>query len=241
MPYLCPCVRAKSGRFKMRILLVEDNRTLADWLVRALQRDRYTIDCVYDGADADHLLCTQNYELVILDLALPKLDGREVLRRLRKRSAETPVLILTAFDSLEGRVDGLDAGADDYMAKPFELRELEARIRALTRRKGERRSTTLHCGHLNYDGATRLFAIGEQPLKLTPRENALLEALIAQVGRTVSKASLADSLFSMTDDAGVDSIEVYIHRVRRKLAGSGAAIITLRGLGYLLRPSDASN
>ena len=225
----------------MRILLVEDNRTLADWLVRTLQRDRYTIDCVHDGRDADHLLCTQNYELVILDLALPRLDGREVLRRLRKRSAETPVLILTACDTLDGRVDGLDAGADDFMAKPFEVRELEARIRALTRRAGERRPTDLSCGRLSLDGATRLFSVGDQPLKLTPREHALLEALITQAGRTVSKASLADSIFSMMDDVGVDSIEVYVHRVRRKLAGSGAAIITLRGLGYLLRPSDGAH
>src|SRR5271169_1910318 len=134
---------------KMRILLVEDNRTLADWLVRTLQRDRYTIDCVYDGADADHLLCTQTYELVILDLALPRLDGREVLRRMRRRSAETPVLILTAYDSLEGRIDGLDAGADDFMAKPFEVRELEARIRALVRRGNQHRSPLLHCGQLS--------------------------------------------------------------------------------------------
>ena len=225
----------------MRVLLVEDNHTLADWLVRTLQRDRYAIDCVYNGADADHLLCTQKYDLVILDLALPKLDGREVLRRLRKRSAETPVLILSACNSLEGRVDGLDAGADDFMSKPFEVRELEARIRALTRRKGERRSPTIQCGELTYDGATRLFTIADQILKLTPRENALLEALIAEAGRTVSKASLADSLFSMTNDAGVDSIEVYVHRIRRKLSGSGAVIVTLRGLGYLLRPNDVSN
>jgi len=223
----------------MRILLVEDNVTLADWLVRTLRRDRYSIDCVHNGADADHLLCTQNYELVILDLALPRLDGREVLRRLRKRSAETPVLILTACDTLQGRVDGLDAGADDFMAKPFEVRELEARIRALVRRGSQRRFPTLQCGQLSYDGATRLFALGEKSLKLTPREHALLETLIAQAGRTVSKASLADSLFAMSDDAGVDSIEVYVHRVRRKLAGSDVAIITLRGLGYLLRPADA--
>jgi two-component system response regulator TctD len=223
----------------MRILLVEDNRTLADWLVRTLQRDRYTIDCVYNGADADHLLSTQHYGLVILDLALPRLDGREVLRRMRKRSAETPVLILTACDTLEGLVDGLDAGADDYMAKPFEVRELEARIRALLRRGGQRLTPVLQCGQLSYDGATRLFSLGDQTLKLTPREHALLETLMGQAGHTVSKAALADSLYSMTDDAGVDSIEVYVHRVRRKLVGSDVAIITLRGLGYLLRPADA--
>jgi len=222
----------------MRVLLVEDNQILADWLVRTLRRDRYTIDCVHNGADADHLLCTQHYNLVILDLALPKLDGREVLRRLRKRNAETPVLILSACNSLDGRVDGLDAGADDFMSKPFEMRELEARIRALTRRQGERRSPTTQCGRLLSDGAPRLVSIGAQILKLTPRENALLETLIAEMGRTVSKVSLADSLFSMSDDASVDSIEVYVHRVRRKLAGSGTVIVTLRGLGYLLRPSD---
>ncbi|HUN94098.1 MAG TPA: response regulator [Burkholderiaceae bacterium] len=222
----------------MRILLVEDNRTLADWLARTLQRDRYAIDCVYNGSDADHLLRTQSYELVILDLGLPQLDGREVLRRLRRRSAETPVLILTANDSIEGRVESLDAGADDYLAKPFEVSELEARMRALMRRSGQRRLPSLSCAQLGYDGATRLFTVDERELRLTPREHALLEALMLKAGRTVSKAALAESVFSMGDDVGVDSIEVYVHRVRRKIAGSGATIITLRGLGYLLRSSD---
>jgi two-component system response regulator TctD len=230
---------AKAGH--VRILLVEDNRTLADWLSRTLQSVRYTVDCVYNGSDADHLLSTQQYELVVLDMGLPRLDGIEVLRRLRRRSADIPVLILTASDTLDSRVNGLDAGADDFMAKPFEVRELEARIRALIRRGGQRKAPLLQCGQLAYNGATRLFSVAEVELKLTPREHAVLEKLISHAGTTVSKAHLADSLFSMSEDVGIDSIEIYVHRVRRKLTGSGAEIVTLRGLGYLLRPLDATH
>jgi len=220
----------------MRILLVEDNRSLADWLGRTLRASRYAVDCAYTGRDADHLLLTQDYELVILDLELPGMDGRTVLQRLRARDDETPVLILTANNSLEGRVDGLDAGADDYVAKPFEVDELEARLRALVRRGGPHRNPLIRCGRLAYDSNQRRFSVDGAVVALTPREHAVLEALILRSGRTISKQVLAQSLFAMDNDAGIDAIEVYVHRLRRKIGHSEAEIITLRGLGYLLKP-----
>ena len=219
----------------MRILLVEDNRPLAEWLERTLRQERYAVDCAYDGADADHLLLTQVYELIILDLELPKMSGVEVLRRLRARDNNVPVLILTANNSIQGRVQGLDAGADDYMAKPFEVCELEARIRALLRRSTQHKNPFLHCGNLRFDSNSREFSIGERALALTPRENLVLEKLITKVGKTVSKQTLADSMAALHEDLSADAIEVYVHRLRKKLDATDALIVTLRGLGYLLK------
>lgn len=223
----------------MRILLVEDNRSLSEWLARTLHRDKYTVDCVYNGADADHLLLTQQYELVILDLSLPKLLGSEVLKRLRARHNNVPVLILTANNSVEGRIVGLNNGADDYMAKPFDVHELEARIRALLRRSNQQKNPILECGSLSYDSNTRVFAIAGTALSLAPREHAVLEILIMKMGKTVSKQALADGLFTMSEEASQDAIEVYIHRLRKKLEAGDAAIMTLRGLGYLLQQRHA--
>ena len=147
----------------MRILLVEDNRPLSEWLARTLQKDRYVIECAYDGADAHARLLSERYDLVILDLELPGLAGDEVLRRLRARDNNVPVLILSARDTLAGRVAGLDSGADDYMGKPFEVAELEARIRVLLRRHANHKNPVLRCGALGYDSNTRLFSLGEGP------------------------------------------------------------------------------
>ena len=219
----------------MRILLVEDNHELSEWLARTLRKSRYTVDCVYDGAAADHLLYTQTYALVILDLSLPKLDGRQVLKRLRARDNNVPVLILTVNSTSEGRVTGLDAGADDYVAKPFDVGELEARIRALLRRDGQHKNPLLQCGSLSYDTNSRVFSLNDAVLRLTPREHAVLEALVMKIGKTVSKQTLADSLFGINEPIAPDAIEVYVHRLRRKLEASDASIITLRGLGYLLK------
>jgi two-component system response regulator TctD len=219
----------------MRILLVEDNRELAQWLVHALQKSKYNVDCAYDGSNADLLLRTQAYGLVVLDLSLPKLDGREVLRRLRARRDSVPVLILTANNTPAGCVDGLDVGADDYVAKPFDVSALEARIRALLRRSSGQRNPVLQCGSLSYDSKTRQFSLNDDRLALTPREHAVLEALLMNMGKTVSKKYLADNLMSIDEDVTADAIEVYVHRVRRKLEGGSASIITLRGLGYLLK------
>lgn len=223
----------------MRLLLVEDNLSLADWLSRALRDNRYTVDCAHDGAQADHLLRTQSYDLVILDLSLPKLDGREVLRRLRVRGSNVPVLILTATNTVQGRIQGLNQGADDYVAKPFDLSELDARIRAILRRANQSANPILECGRLRYDGNTRLFSISEKPLPLPPREHAVLETLILKQGKTVSKQAIASSLFALTDTTAPDAIEIYVSRLRKKLEPSDAALVTLRGLGYLLKRRSA--
>ena len=223
----------------MRILLVEDNLSLADWMARTLRTSRFSVDQAHNGADADHLLHTQVYDLVILDLSLPKLDGHEVLKRLRARQNNVPVLILTATNTVEGRILGLNEGADDYMAKPFDVNELEARVRAIVRRFNQNKNPVLECGSLRYDSNTRVFALGEKALALTPREHAVLEALMVKLGKTVSKQSIADSLFVMSDAADPDSIEIYVSRLRKKLEHSDAAIVTLRGLGYLLKQRHA--
>jgi len=220
----------------MKILLVEDNRKLSEWLARTLRADKYTVECAFDGGDADHLLNCETYDLVILDLALPGLDGRDVLKRLRARNNPVPVLILTAFSGTRDRVEGLDFGADDYVAKPFEVHELEARIRALLRRSNQKENPVIACGSLVYDSNSQSFSLGGTPLSLTRREHALLEILIMKSGKTVSKKALADSLFSFDEDVNPEAIEIYIHRVRKKLEAGDAVIVTLRGLGYLLKP-----
>lgn len=219
----------------MRILLVEDNAELASWLARILRQQDYVVDWLANGADADFALRSETYDLVILDLALPRLDGSEVLRRLRARQSETPVLVLTANNSVRSRVSELDHGADDYMAKPFEVEELEARIRVLLRRAAHRSNPLMACGQLLLDSNTRQFTLAGQPLLLTPRERAVLEVLMLKCGSTVAKPALAQSLFSLDESVSAEAIEIYVHRLRKKLDGSDVAIVTLRGLGYLLQ------
>ncbi|MGZ3181954.1 MAG: response regulator [Telluria sp.] len=226
----------------MRILLVEDHLELSHWVAKALRDARLTVECALNGADADSLLHTQEYALVILDLTLPKMDGLEVLRRLRARGGvkgRTPVLVLTARGELEDRVQGLNLGADDYLAKPFELAELEARVKALLRRALGNEALVYEVGPLRFDTVARTFTFAGVPLGLTPREHAVLEALITRPGRAVSKEKLFDEVFALADDANLDAIELYIHRVRKKLDKLGAdapAITTMRGIGYLLQP-----
>lgn len=219
----------------MRILVVEDNSELAQWLARTLRKEQYTVDCIDNGADADFALRSEKYDLVVLDLALPKLDGKEVLRRLRARQDQTPVLVLTANSTIQSRVSELDEGADDYMAKPFEIEELEARIRVLLRRSSGQSNPVIACGDLSYNTNTREFKVLQQSLALTPRERAVLEVLVRSAGMTVAKHSLAQSLFSLDEDVSLDAIEIYVYRLRKKLEHSSAKIMTLRGLGYLLR------
>jgi two-component system response regulator TctD len=223
----------------MRILLVEDNRELSDWLAKVLRQDRYVVDCVHAGADADAALQTSAYHLVILDLTLPRMDGREVLRRLRGRNDNVAVLILTADDTMVSRVSGLDIGADDYLGKPFDLDELKARVRALLRRVTGGRAPVIRCGNLSYDTNERQFRVNEALLPLTPREHSVLETLMRGMNRTIGKRALAESVFGFDDTGSPESVEIYIHRVRRKLEGSDARIITLRGLGYLLKDRNA--
>jgi two-component system, OmpR family, response regulator TctD len=222
----------------MRILVVEDNAELAQWLGRTLRAEKYTVDCIADGMDADFALRSEKYNLVILDLALPRMDGREILRRMRTRQDATPVLVLTANNTIQSRVSELDEGADDYMAKPFEIEELEARIRMLLRRSSGQANPQLACGDLTYNTNTREFQVARQVLALTPRERAVLELLMRKTGTTVTKPAIAQSLFSMDEDSSIDAIEIYVHRLRKKIESSSARIITLRGLGYLLRQED---
>ena len=221
----------------MRILLVEDHPQLAESVAQALRAAGWTVDLLNDGVAADLALSTEDYALAILDVGLPRLDGFQVLSRLRKRGKTLPVLMLTARGEVTDRVHGLNLGADDYLAKPFELSELEARVKALLRRSvaaGERQQS---CGPLVYDLDARRFSLGGQPLSLTSREQAVLEALITRPGRVMSKDQLAAQVFGLDEDASADAIEIYIHRLRKKLEG-GVRIVTFRGLGYLLEASD---
>lgn len=222
----------------MRVLLVEDNPSLAQSLTDALAAARFAVDHMADGEAADHLLRTQDYALVILDLGLPRLDGLEVLRRLRARRNAVPVLILTAHGSVEDRVRGLDLGADDYLAKPFELTELEARARALIRRSNGHEQTRVACGALEFDSVDGGFRLAGEPLALTPRERAVLEVLILRHGRAINKEALSEKIFGIDESVNADAIEIYVYRLRRKLEGRGVAIVTLRGLGYLLEARD---
>lgn len=223
----------------MRLLLVEDTVDLANWLQKALTQKGFAVDWVADGMAADHVLQSEDYAVVVLDVALPRLDGLTVLTRLRKRGQSVPVLLLTAQSALEQRVQGLNSGADDYLSKPFELDELEARLRALLRRSSGLALQSQRLGQLERDGEG-YFQLNHKPLLLTPREASVLSTLMQRPGRPVSRQYLYEQTFRLTDEASPESIELYVHRVRKKLAGSDVAIITLRGLGYSLecQPCD---
>lgn len=226
---------------RMRILIAEDDSILADGLSRSLRQNGYAVDAVSDGTAADSALAAQPFDLLILDLGLPQLTGLEVLRRLRARNSVLPVLILTAADSVEQRVKGLDLGADDYMAKPFALSELEARVRALTRRGAGGGATILRHGRLMFDQTGRVALVDDQTLDLSAREVSLLEILLTRSGRMVSKTQLVDHLCEWGEEVSTNAIEVYVHRLRKKLEPSGVKIITVRGLGYCLERDQGAS
>lgn len=221
----------------MRILIAEDDQVLADGLLRSLRAAGYAVDQVGSGSEADAALAAHEFDLVILDLGLPRMHGFEVLRKLRARGglgSAVPVLILTAADSVEQRVKGLDLGADDYMAKPFSLQELEARVRALTRRGLGTASSVLKHGPLTFDATGRVAYLNDQMVELSARELSLLEVLLQRAGRLVSKDQLVERLCEWGEEVSNNAIEVYIHRLRKKIEQGPVRIATVRGLGYCL-------
>ncbi|HXA46783.1 MAG TPA: response regulator [Burkholderiaceae bacterium] len=218
----------------MKLLLVEDNRELSSWLTRLLTQSGYAVEQAFTGEEGAHLLLTQSYDAILLDLTLPGMNGQEVLKNLRNKNNEVPVLIISAQDTLGDIVENLNLGADDYMAKPFDIQELEARLRSLLRRSSGKANPIVSCGSLSYDSNAKIFSSHGKDLNLTPREHAVLEALIRRIGKTVSKKDLADGLFTLEDTVSPKALEIYIVRLRKKLENSGAQIITLRGLGYML-------
>ncbi len=219
----------------MRLLLIEDHADLAVWVAKTLRHSGFVVDVIARGDHAATALCTQTYDLVILDLSLPGMDGLEILRRVRsqERTVHLPELILTARGAPEDRVKGLNLGADDYLPKPFEVAELEARIKALLRRSNKL-APVVQVGGLAFDITNRVAAVHDRPLSLTQRELAVLEALLSRQGKPVSREALFAKVFGIDDDVNPEAIELYVHRLRRKLEGSGAAITTMRGLGYVL-------
>lgn len=217
----------------MRILLVEDHPELCEWVAKALVQAGNVVDTADRGDHAEHFLLTSEYDAVLLDLSLPGKDGLEVLRNLRARGSRVPVLIFTARSSVDDRIKGLDLGADDYLPKPFVLAELEARLKALLRRSAGQ-NPEVRLGDLVYDSVSRLSSVRGTPLALTPRELAVLEALLARVGRPVARDTLFEKIFSLDQDARAEAIEIYVHRLRKKLEGSGVQITTVRGLGYMI-------
>jgi two-component system, OmpR family, response regulator len=219
----------------MRILVAEDDAVLAGGVTHSLRQSGYAVDWVKNGAEADSALAgADEFDLLILDLGLPKKSGLDVLRRLRTSDSRLPVLILTALDGVGDRVRGLDAGADDYLAKPFDLAELEARVRALTRRGMAGSPTLLHHGALEYDQVGRMASLNGAPLELSARELSLLEVFLQRAGRLVSKDQLVSHLCEWGEEVSPNAIEVYVHRLRKKLEPGGVRIVTVRGIGYCL-------
>ena len=218
----------------MRILVAEDDPNLAEGLMSSLRQAGYAVDCARNGDEADAALEANEFDLLILDIGLPKKSGLEVLKRLRSRSSKVPVLILTARDSLNDRVTGLDAGADDYLAKPFELAELGARVRALARRGMAGGVALISNGALTYDQIGRVARLNGKPIELSAREVNLLEIFLQRAGRLVSKDQLVNHLCEWGEEVSGNAIEVYVHRLRKKLEPGGVRIVTVRGLGYSL-------
>lgn len=225
----------------MRILIVEDDKTLGDGLTRYLLQTGHMVELATGGSEADLLLASEDYELVILDIGLPGMDGFEVLRRARKRERYVPVLVLTARDSVEDRVHGLDLGADDYLVKPFSLIELEARIRAVVRRGQKVADTQQVYGMLKVDMAARRAWISDAPLMLTAREWSVLEFLVYRSGKIVSKEQIMSAISDHASEASPNAVEVHISRLRAKLEPAGVKIHSIRGFGYYLdKPADGT-
>jgi two-component system OmpR family response regulator len=222
----------------MRTLVAEDDASIGAAIVACLESGGHIVDCVTSGRHADQALANGSFDLLILDLGLPGLDGTEVLRRLRQRGAGMPVLVITARDALKERVQVLDLGADDYLVKPFALTEFEARVRALVRRAANRGATELRIGRLTLDLPGQRMTIGGHGVDLTRREFGLLAALATRQDRVTSRAQLVEAICRWDDELTDNGLDIAIHRVRRKLEGSGVGIRTIRGLGYMLQEDE---
>jgi two-component system OmpR family response regulator len=218
----------------LRILLVEDDTLIADAVARAFGQAAHAVDVARDGEAADQALAAEAYDLVLLDIALPKIDGLDVLRRLRARRLTVPVILITVRDSLEDRIDGLDCGADDYITKPFHLSELEARARAVVRRTHSGSNSDLVHGRLRLDIAGRRLFADEEPIDLSVREFAVAELLLTRTGKVVTKQQILDKLYGWEEGSSSNAVEVFIYRLRKKLEPFGIDIRTIRGMGYLI-------
>lgn len=216
----------------MRILVVEDSTLLGDGIQTGLRQHGFTVDWVQDGVAADIAIKGESYAAVVLDLGLPRRSGLDVLKGMRQSRNATPVLILTARDSIEDRVSGLDAGADDYLVKPFDLGELAARLRALIRRSGGHAASTLTIGALSLDPASRMVTFRNEPRTLSAREFDLLHVLMSNAGRVMSRDQLASALYAWGEEIESNAIDVHLHHLRKKL--SPEIVQTLRGVGYLM-------
>lgn len=216
----------------MRILLAEDDPQLGDGLMIGLRQDGYAVDWVKDGVAADLALKSEPFDLLVLDLGLPRLSGMEVLARLRARGQTLPVLILTARDAVSDKIAGLDSGADDYVVKPVDLDELAARVRALSRRVAGRAQPVLQLGDLVLDPTTRQVTLRGAPVELSQREYSLLQTLMEHCGRVLTRAQLESSLYGWRDEPDSNALEVHIHHLRKKLGAE--RIKTLRGVGYMM-------
>jgi two-component system response regulator TctD len=223
-----------AAKSAMRILLVEDESELATWLARALAQSGFVVDWVNEARLVRGALAQTQYDALVLDLGLPDRDGHTVLAELRRADVRLPILILTARDSLIERVSSLHEGADDFLPKPFEVQELEARLVALVRRARGADRPRFACGPLTYDTAARQFRLHDEPLMLSPREHAVLRALIQRSGEPLSKREIMERVFSDEHDVQPEAIEVLVHRLRKRLEPTAVRIVTLRGLGYVL-------
>src|SRR6202011_378825 len=218
----------------MRVLIVEDDRRLAASLRRSLIESRMSVDVMHDGDDGLAAATTTTYDVIVLDLMLPRLNGFDVTRRLRERNVDTPILILTGRDAVDDRVAGLEAGADDYLVKPFALREVVARLRALTRRHVPDRKSQLRAGNLMLDTAAHSLTVGGTEVDLTAKEFAILEYFLLNRGRLLTRGQILEHAWDYDFEGGRNLIEVYIGRLRKKLteAGSPDPFVTIRGSGY---------